>query len=141
MCRASEAFKTGVLKNACKKIWTKNSNWTVKNKHNIVIKNLNFLILAVVGWFWLKKYFKLFFSNILIPYPKIPLISLLENIPYFNFLTIKCWAMSIYNFLLLRPCTLVVLETSQNRFGFFINLVNSFKILGREENLWRPYRI
>jgi hypothetical protein len=34
MCRASEAFKTEVLKNAYKKIWTKNSNSIVKNKHN-----------------------------------------------------------------------------------------------------------
>jgi hypothetical protein len=32
MCRASEAFKTEVLKNAYKKFWTKNSNLIVKNK-------------------------------------------------------------------------------------------------------------
>ena len=51
----------------------------------------------------------------------------------------KRWRdMSIYNFLLLRPCTLL---RSQKRFGFFINLSSSFKILGREENLWWPYRI
>jgi hypothetical protein len=49
MCRASEAFKTEVLKNACKKIWTKTSNWTVKTKHNVVIKNLDFEFLAVVS--------------------------------------------------------------------------------------------
>ena len=35
MCRASEVLKTGVLKNAYKKIWTKNSNWIVKNKLNV----------------------------------------------------------------------------------------------------------
>ena len=32
----------------------------------------------------------------------------------------------IYNFLLLRPCTLFILQTSQNRFRFFIILVSSF---------------
>jgi hypothetical protein len=55
MCRASEAFKTEVLKNAYKKIWTKNSNLIVKNKHNDGLKNLNFEFLAVVGQFKLKK--------------------------------------------------------------------------------------
>ena len=55
MCRASEAFKTEVLKNAYKKIWTKNSNLIVKNKHNDGLKNLNFEFLAVVGQFELKK--------------------------------------------------------------------------------------
>ena len=51
MCRASEAFKIEVLKNAYKKIWAKNSNAKVKNKHNIGLKNLNFKFLAVVGQF------------------------------------------------------------------------------------------
>ena len=55
MCRASEAFKTEVLKNAYKKIWTKNSNSIVKNKHNDGLKNLDFEFLAVVGQFKLKK--------------------------------------------------------------------------------------
>ena len=55
MCRASEAFKTDVLKNAYKKIWTKNSNSIVKNKHNDGLKNLNLEFLAVVGQFKLKK--------------------------------------------------------------------------------------
>jgi hypothetical protein len=35
MCRASEALKTEVLKNAYKKIGTKNSYSIVKNKHNV----------------------------------------------------------------------------------------------------------
>jgi hypothetical protein len=35
MCRGSEAFKTEVLKNAFKNIWTKNSNSIVKNKHYV----------------------------------------------------------------------------------------------------------
>ena len=54
MCRASEAFKPEVLKNAYKKIWTKNSNSIVKNKHNDGLRNLNFEFLAVVGQFKLK---------------------------------------------------------------------------------------
>ena len=51
MCRASEAFKIEVLKNAYKKIWAKNSNAIVKDKHNIGLKNLKFNFLAVVGQF------------------------------------------------------------------------------------------
>ena len=131
MCRAWEAFKIEVLKNAYKKIWTKNSNSIVKSKHNFDKKKLNCEFLAA----------RFFFSNLFINYQTIPLVSLLENILYFNFLPNVGWAMTIYNFLLMRPCTLIVLETSQNHFGFFINLVSSFKILGREENLWRPYLI
>ena len=73
MCRASEAFKTEVLKNAYKKIWTKNSNSIVKNKHNDGLKNLNFEFLAFVGQFKLKKIDNFYFS-------------LFENILYFNFL-------------------------------------------------------
>ena len=49
MCRASEAFKTEFLKNAYKKILTKNSNLGVKNKHNVSLENLTFEILAGVG--------------------------------------------------------------------------------------------
>ena len=49
MCRASEAFKTEVLKNAYKKIWTKNQNLIVKNKPKVTLENLNFKFLAVVG--------------------------------------------------------------------------------------------
>ena len=55
MCRASEAFKTEVLKNAYKKIWTKNSNAIVKNKHNVGLKSLKFKFLAVVGQFKFQK--------------------------------------------------------------------------------------
>ena len=59
MCRASEAFKTEILKKGYKKIWTKNSNLIVKNKHNVSSKDLNFEFLAVVSGFKLEK--KLFF--------------------------------------------------------------------------------
>ena len=51
MCRASEVFKIEVLKNAYKKIWTKNSNAIVKNKHNVGLKKFKFKFLAVVGQF------------------------------------------------------------------------------------------
>ena len=34
LCRASEAFKIEVIKNAYIKIWSKNSNAIVKNKPN-----------------------------------------------------------------------------------------------------------
>ena len=64
MCRASEAFKTEVLKNAYKKIWTKNSNLIVKNKHNDGLKNSNFEFLDVVGQFKLKKKWQFFFFEI-----------------------------------------------------------------------------
>ena len=79
MCRASEAFKIEVLKNAYKIIWAKNLNVIVKDKHNIGLKDLKFQFLAVVGQFKL------------------------ENIPCFNFLPNDGRAMFIYNFLLLRP--------------------------------------
>ena len=35
MCRASEAIKTEDLKIAYKKIWNRNSNSIVENKHNV----------------------------------------------------------------------------------------------------------
>ena len=43
------SIRTEVLKNAFKKIWTKDSNSTIKEKPNVVIKRLNFEIMAVVG--------------------------------------------------------------------------------------------
>jgi hypothetical protein len=48
MCRASEAFKTEVLKNANEKIWTKNSNSVVKIKNNVGLKNINFDFFFVI---------------------------------------------------------------------------------------------
>ena len=63
MCRASEAFKTEVLKNAYKKICTKNSNSIVENKHNDGLKDLNFEFLAVIGHFKLKKKLQFFFLD------------------------------------------------------------------------------
>ena len=67
MCRASEAFKAEVLKNAYKKIWTKNKNLIVKNKHSVGLKNLKFEFLADGGGFKLKKktifFFKFFFHT------------------------------------------------------------------------------
>jgi len=67
MCRASEAFKIEVLQNADKKIWAKNSNAIVKNKHNVGLKSLKLKFLAVIGQFKLKKkvnFFSKFFSFI-----------------------------------------------------------------------------
>ena len=125
MCRASGAFKIEVLKNAYKKIWAINSIAIVKNKQNVGLKNLKFKFLAIVGQFKFKKNAN-FFSIFFISYQTIPLVSLSENIPYFIFLPNDGRAMSIYNFLLLRPCTLVVLQRSQNRLGFFINSLSSF---------------
>ena len=49
ICRASEAFKIEVLKKAYKKIWTKNSNAIVKNKHKVGVTNLKSKFLAVIG--------------------------------------------------------------------------------------------
>ena len=50
----------------------------------------------------LKKHFTIFF----ILYQKIPLVSSLENSPYFIFFPKDDRATIITNFLLLRPCTL-----------------------------------
>ena len=62
MCRASEAFKIEVLKKAYKKIWAKNSNAIVKNKHNIGLKNLKFEFLAVKRQFKFEKNANFFFQ-------------------------------------------------------------------------------
>ena len=43
--------------------------------------------------------------------------------------------------MLLRPCTLFVWQTSQNRFGFFTRLVSFFWFWHRQYNLPWPYRI
>jgi hypothetical protein len=43
------ALSWEVLKNAFKKIWTKDSNLTIKEKPNVVIKKLNFEIMVVVS--------------------------------------------------------------------------------------------
>ena len=67
-----------------------------------------------------------FFWIFLFNTKKIPLVSLLENIPHFHYFPNAGRGMSIYNFLLLRPCTLVVLQRSQKRFGFLINFINPF---------------
>ena len=63
MCRASEAFKTEFFKNAYKNIWTKNSNFTVKNMLNDGLKIKIFEFLAVVGQFKLKKNVNFYFLN------------------------------------------------------------------------------
>ena len=62
MCRASEAFKTVVLKNANEKIWIKNLNIIVKNKNNVGLKIKKIEFLAVAGQFMLKKKLLIFFS-------------------------------------------------------------------------------
>ena len=94
--------------------------------------------------YWLWKYFLYFWleSNyVFISYQKLPLVFSLKNTPYFNFLTKDGRATTIYNFLLLRPCTLFALKTSKNRFGFFIRLVSSIWIWCRQYYLRRPLRI
>ena len=97
--------------------------------------------MAWVGQITLKKNLKNLFTIFFILYQKIPLVSSLENSPYFIFFPKDDRAMIIYNFLLLRPCTLFVLQTSQNRFGFFIRLVSSFWFWHRQYYLPWPYRI
>ena len=80
-------------------------------------------------WYEVKEFEKkilTFFSKFFTSYQKILFVSLLENTPYFNFLPNDDRVMSIYNFLLLRPCTLVVLQRSQNCVRFFIKIVSSF---------------
>ena len=50
------------------------------------------------------------------------IFALYQNIPYlFFFLPKTGSAASIYNLLLLRPCTLFVLQTSQNLFGLVLS--------------------
>ena len=120
MCRASEAFKTEVLKNAYKKIWTKNSNLIVKNENNVGLKNLNFEFLVNGGGFKLKKKNNIFYS---ISFQNKRLVSLLEKIPHLIFFSNAGIDMSIYNFLLLRPCTLVVLQRSQKTFRILYQLI------------------
>ena len=89
----------------------------------------------------MKKNVKKLFTIFFILYQKITLVSSLENSPYFIFFPKDDRATIIYNFLLLRPCTLLVLQTSQNRFGFFIRLVSSFWFWHRQYYLPWPYRI
>ena len=63
ICRALEAYKIGVFKNAYRKIWTENSNLILENLHKIS--------------------FDFSRSNIFfICYQKIPLVFSLENISY-----------------------------------------------------------
>ena len=71
-----------------KKIWTKNSNSIVKNKHNVGLKILNFEFLAVVRGFKLDKNANLNanFSSKFFSYQKNSLGFLIGNIIYFNFL-------------------------------------------------------
>ena len=72
MCRASEAFKIEVLKNAYKKIWAKNSTVIVKNKHNVGLKNSKLKFLAVVGQFKFKKNANFIFQILLFHTKKFP---------------------------------------------------------------------
>ena len=85
---------------------------------------LKFLIFGLSRSNYVEKFFEKFFHNFFILYQKIPLVSSIENSPYFIFF--PDWATNIYNFLLLRPCRLFILQLSQNHFGFFIRLVSSF---------------
>ena len=79
MYRASEAFKTEVLKNTYKKIWSRNSNLKVKGKYNVNLENSKFELLAIMVIQVEKN------ANFFISYQKIALVSLLENIPYLIF--------------------------------------------------------
>ena len=97
--------------------------------------------MACVGQITLKKNLKNFFTIFFILYQKIPLVSSLENSPYFIFFPKDDSATIIYNFLFLRPCTLFVWQTLQNGFGFFIRLVSFFWFWNRQYNLPWPYRI
>ena len=70
MCRASEAFKTELLKNGYKNIYTKNSNLIIKNMHNDGLKIKIFEVLAVVGQFTLKKKWQFLFFEFFCLIPK-----------------------------------------------------------------------
>ena len=85
MFRAPEGSKIKVFKNAYWNIWTRTWNLIVKNKKIIGFENLNFSFLAWVGQIILKKKIENFFHNFFILYQKIPLVSTLENAPYFAF--------------------------------------------------------
>ena len=117
-----------ILKNAYKKNLYQKHYFDSKKYAQCWFKKVNFWIFCCRCLIksWKKCFFWIFFF---ISYQKIPLVFLLENIPYFNFLITDGWAMSIYNFLLLRLCKVVVWETSQNCFRFLINLVNYFSLL------------
>ena len=88
----------------------------------------------------LKKNMKKFYTIFFILYQKIPLVSSLENSPYFIFFPKDDRATIIYNFLFLRPCTLFVLQTLQKPLPIlyqisklFLNLtyrISSYKTRG-----------
>ena len=120
MWRAWEAFKTDVLKNAYKKNLDQKLKFDKKKKRNVGLKNLNFEFLVNGGGFKLKKKNNIFYS---ISFQNKRLVSLLEKIPHLIFFSNAGIDMSIYNFLLLRPCTLVVLQRSQKTFRILYQLI------------------
>ena len=99
MCRASEAFKSEFLKNAYKNIWTKNSNFIVKNKHNADLKTKFFECLAIVGQFRLKKKIKTFFFKFFYLKPKNSLGFLIRKHPLLQFFS-KRWLSYVHLYLL-----------------------------------------
>ena len=99
MCRASEAFKTEFLKNAYKNIWTKNSNFIVKNKHNAGLKIKFFEFLAIVGQFRLKKKMQTFFFKFFYLKSKNSLGFLIGKHPLLQFFS-KQWLSYVHLYLL-----------------------------------------
>ena len=90
----------------------------------------------------MKKKLKKFFTIFFLLFQKIQLVSSLENSPYSNFFPQDDRAIMIYNFLLLRPCTLFVLETSQiseylSKFGIG-NIIYHDPTASKEHTLLLP---
>ena len=98
----------------------KKSNLIVKNKH-VNSENLDFEFLAFIGRFNLKKRANFFFKIFVISYQIIPFLSLLENMPYINFLP---------NFLLLRPCTLLAIAKMTKLLPILYRLIKLFLKFG-----------
>ena len=110
-------------------------NWSQTNLDQKFKFNSNKNV-CLENWKLKENRYKLFDSNFLISYKKFPWFFIGKH-PLFNFLTKNGWAMSIFEFLLLRPCTLLVVQTSQNLFRFFSKLFLDF---GLGKKWLQPYR-
>ena len=115
MCSASEAFKTEVLKKCLQKNLDQKLKFDRKKKHNVGLKNLNFEFLADGGGF------NFFFQT-----KKFLWFPILENIPCFIFFPNP--GIDIY--LLLRPCTLVLLQRAQKTLRILYQLIKFFLNFG-----------
>ena len=145
MSRASEVSKIEVYLNAYRKTWTKSSSLILmmlachKKSYLICDKITKLRISEILC--------NIFLSSCLCPVlafsvqkkirigcvqfflfhtKKFPWFSHWKTSLNFFFWETIYTIMTIYNVLLLRPCLLAVSQTSQNRFGFFINLARSF---------------